>query len=256
MATYERIKEGIFIERPNRFIAHGLVEGNPEVIHVKNTGRCKELLVSQATIYLQHNADPKRKTSWDLIAVKKGERLINMDAQIPNKVVGEWLEKEILFKQINFIKPETKYKSSRFDFYVEADDKKILIEVKGVTLEKNGVAMFPDAPTLRGVRHLEELIAATKEGYEAYVIFVIQMKGVRYFTSNKDMDPVFAKALQKAQAAGVHILALDCQVTQESIVADEEVPVVLREPLPKEAVFPLTDWYRANQRELPPTIDM
>jgi len=231
MATYERIREGIFIERPNRFIAHALVEGNLEVIHVKNTGRCKELLIPQATIYLQHNADPKRKTSWDLIAVKKGERLINMDAQIPNKVVGEWLEKEILFKQINLIRPETKYKSSRFDFYVEADERKILLEVKGVTLEHNGIAMFPDAPTLRGARHLEELITATKDGYGAYVIFVIQMKGVRYFTPNKDMDPAFAKALLRAKAAGVHILALDCQVTPNSIVADEEVGMIIEESI-------------------------
>jgi len=226
MATYERIREGIFIERPNRFIAHGLVEGNPEIIHVKNTGRCKELLTPQATIYLQYNADPKRKTNWDLIAVKKGARLINMDAQIPNKVVDEWLVKEALFKQINLIRPETKYKSSRFDFYVEADNQKIFIEVKGVTLEQDGVAMFPDAPTARGVRHLEELIAAIKEGYEAYVIFVIQMEKVRYFTPNKEMDPVFAKTLKEAKRAGVNILALDCLVTDTSIVANKEVPVV------------------------------
>ena len=184
---YDRIYKAKFIERPNRFIAYAELNGKKETVHVKNTGRCAELLRPGADIYIQESDNPSRKTRWDLIAVKKGSRMINMDSQIPNKVVKEWIEQGNLFENVTLIRPETVYKNSRFDLYVEAEDqnggiRKIFIEIKGVTLEENGVCRFPDAPSERAVKHLEELSDAKKNGYEAYVFFVIQMKGVRYFT--------------------------------------------------------------------------
>ncbi len=252
---YERIQKAVFIERPNRFIAYAELNGKKETIHVKNTGRCAELLRPGAVIYVQESDNPGRKTGWDLIAVEKpvehGCRLINMDSQIPNKVVREWIEQGNFFSDVTLIKPETTYGNSRFDLYVEAGDRKIFIEVKGVTLEENGVCRFPDAPSGRAVKHLEELVQAKKEGYEAYVFFVIQMKDVRYFTPNVDTHPEFAATLKKAQAAGVKILACDCQVTPESIWADEPVEVVLQSPRLKECVPFLVEWFAANKRDLP-----
>ena len=176
---YERIEAGKFLERPNRFIAHVEIAGQKEIVHVKNTGRCAELLIPGATVYVQKTDNPERKTQWDLIGVKKGKRMINMDSQIPNKVVEEWIRKGNLFPNATLIKPETTYKKSRFDLYVEEGNRKIFIEVKGVTLENDGVVKFPDAPTERGIKHLTELCEAVKDGYEAYVFFVIQMKGVK-----------------------------------------------------------------------------
>jgi len=224
---YENIKQGIFLERPNRFIAHGLVNNQKEVIHVKNTGRCRELLVPGAKIYLEEFDNPNRKTKWDLIGVEKGDTLINMDSGAPNKVVGEWLLENGVsdFQGIALIKPEARYRSSRFDFYVETKEKRIYIEVKGVTLEMDGVAKFPDAPSERAVRHVEELIQAREEGFEAYVIFVIKMKGIRYFTPNEETHPQFKEVLIKAKEKGVKLLAYDCVVKPNELTIDEPVKI-------------------------------
>lgn len=224
---YDNIVKGKFISRPNRFIAHVEINGKEEICHVKNTGRCKELLIPGVNVFLQENDNQNRKTKFSLITVEKGNRLINMDSQIPNKVVNEWLENGNLFKDITLIKPETKYGNSRFDFYVETKEKKIFIEVKGVTLEENGVVRFPDAPTERGVKHVNELCECKKEGYEAYIIFVIQMKGAMYFEPNMKTHKEFGYALKKAKNSGVNILALDCEVTKETIVMGDYVDVKL-----------------------------
>lgn len=248
---YERIEEATFLERPNRFLAYASIRGKKEVVHVKNTGRCAELLIPGATIYVQESDNPERKTKWDLIAVKKQNRLINMDSQIPNKVVQEWLLQGNLLGQGALVRPETTYKNSRFDFYIENNERKAFIEVKGVTLENNGIVKFPDAPSERAVKHVGELIEAVKEGYEAYIIFVIQMHDVRYFTPNMDTHAEFGAMLQKAKKAGVKILAFDSKVTQDEILLNEEVEVVLTDPILKESVEPLVQWFREKKRDLP-----
>ena len=248
---YERISRALFLERPNRFIAYAELNGKKETIHVKNTGRCAELLRPGAVIYVQESGNPARKTKWDLIAVEKGDLLINMDSQIPNRVVQEWIKAGNLFPDVSLVRPETTYGNSRFDLYVEAGEKKIFIEVKGVTLEDNGVCRFPDAPSDRAVKHLEELVRAKKEGYDTYVFFVIQMKGAAYFTPNTDTHPAFAETLKKAKAAGVKVLAYDCSVTPDSIRIADPVDTVLYSPRMKEAVQPLVDWFRENKRDLP-----
>lgn len=251
---YERIEKAVFLERPNRFIAYAEINGRKETIHVKNTGRCAELLRPRADIYVQKSDNPERKTKWDLIAVEKGSTMVNMDSQIPNRVVQEWIEGGGLFGDAPYVRPEITYGNSRFDLYVETrepENRRIFIEVKGVTLEENGVARFPDAPSERAVKHVEELCQAVKDGYEAYIIFVIQMKGIRYFTPNVDTQPAFGEALKKARASGVNILAYDCQVTPDSIVLDEPVSVVLGNPILKEATVPLIRWYREHKRDLP-----
>ncbi len=267
---YTNIRRGTFIDRPNRFIAHINIKGSAETVHVKNTGRCAELLVPGAVVYVQESDKPDRKTKWDLIAVKKGSRMVNMDSQIPNHLVKEWLEEGNLFKDITRIRPEYTYGSSRFDLYVEADGKKIFIEVKGVTLEEDGVVRFPDAPSDRAVKHVEELKLAVKEGYEAYVFFVVQMKDVRYFTPNMDTHPAFGEALMDAARAGVHILSYDCDVRKDDIHIADEVPVVFdqfdqradNEACADEAVKrsdsdladvvePVIAWYREHKRDLP-----
>lgn len=254
---YVSIRKGSFIERPNRFIAYIDIEGKKETVHVKNTGRCAELLVPGAPVYVQETDNPARKTRWDLIAVEKGKRMVNMDSQIPNKLVEEWLREGNLFEEITRIRPEYTYGSSRFDLYVEADGKKIFIEVKGVTLEEDGVVRFPDAPSERAVKHVEELKSAVREGYEAYVFFVVQMKGVRYFTPNMDTHPAFGEALFRASKAGVHILAYDCETGKDYIHIEDEVPVVfadtMEDKIGEETYLAETvvEWYRANKRELP-----
>ena len=248
---YERIEKAVFLERPNRFIAYTELNGRKETVHVKNTGRCAELLVPGASVYIQRSANPDRKTKWDLISVEKGERMINMDSQIPNRLVEEWIRGGHLFRDVTLVRPETTYGNSRFDLYVEAEGKRIFIEVKGVTLEENGVCRFPDAPSERAVKHLEELILAKQEGYETYVFFVIQMKDVRYFTPNTDTHPAFAEALRRAAAAGVHILAYDCTVSPDGIEIDSPVDIVLGSPELKEAAGPLVEWFRENRRDLP-----
>ena len=252
---YERIHEGKFLERPNRFIAYVEIEGVREMVHVKNTGRCAELLVPDARVYVQKSNNPERKTQWDLIAVWKGERLINMDSQIPNALVKEWLEETKdgrgFLPGITFLKPEFTFGNSRIDLYAESEDRKVLIEVKGVTLEENGVVRFPDAPSERAVKHMEELTAAVKEGWEAVVFFVVQMEGVNFFTPNIDTHPAFGDALRAAAAAGVRVTAWDCHVERDAVSIRREVPVVLGETTLYEIQKPLVEWYRENKRELP-----
>lgn len=225
--TYTNIKKAIFIERPNRFIAHIELDGKTEVCHVKNTGRCRELLVPGATVFVQKFDSTTRKTKYDLISVIKEKRLINIDSQVPNKVFYEWANGGNFIPNIVRIKPETKYGNSRFDFYIETADKKIFVEVKGVTLEENGVAMFPDAPTERGVKHVSELIEAKMKGYESYLIFVIQMAHIKYFTPNSFTHKAFALKLKEAQKQGVHLLALDCHVSENSIAMGNPVMIQL-----------------------------
>lgn len=225
---YERIQKGIFIDRPNRFIAHVKLDGKTEVCHVKNTGRCRELLIPGAAVYVQKAANPDRKTQYDLIAVEKGLRLINMDSQIPNGVFAQWA-REGGVPGLTLIKGEQRCGASRLDFYLEAEGRKIFAEIKGVTLEEDGVVLFPDAPTERGIKHLEELCSCVEKGFEAWAVFVIQMENVRYFTPNRKTHPAFAEALLRAQRAGVRILALECHVTPEEIFAVGQVPVELCE---------------------------
>ncbi len=215
------------MSRPNRFIAYVEIDGEEQVCHVKNTGRCKELLVEGARVILCESCNPNRKTRFDLIVVYKGETLINMDSKAPNRVVFEWLQKGNLLKEITHIKPECRYKSSRFDFYAETENSRNFIEVKGVTLEENKVAMFPDAPTERGVKHLQELIKCKSEGYGAYIVFVIQMKGVKYFTPNRKTHEAFFKVLKEAEKMGVKIVCFDCVVTENSIESDSLIEVKL-----------------------------
>ena len=220
---YANTQRGAFISRPNRFIAHVAVDGETVVAHVKNTGRCKELLVSGAMAVLQKSDNSSRKTRYDLIAVWKGARLINIDSQAPNKAFMEYLRSGRYIPNITLIKPEAKYGGSRFDFYVEAENRGIFIEVKGVTLEENGVARFPDAPTLRGVKHLGELARSVREGYEARVVFVVQMSNARYFTPNNETHPAFGAALVSAESAGVSVAAFDCEVAPDRLAIGKSV---------------------------------
>ncbi len=222
---YTNIIKGEFIDRPNRFIANVLIDNNIEICHIKNTGRCKELLVKGSTVYLQKSDNPNRNTKYDLIAVQKGDRLINMDSQIVNYVALEFVPN--LFDNIKFIKPEYKYGNSRFDIYVETDKDKIFIEVKGVTLENDGVVSFPDAPTERGIKHLKELQKAVTEGYRAYVLFVVQMSDVKYFEPNNKTHPEFAEELKNAKENGVVPLSFDCAVTPDSIEIKNPVLIKL-----------------------------
>lgn len=214
---YENIMKAVFLERPNRFIAKILMDGEERICHVKNTGRCRELLVPGAEIYVQHWNLPTRKTNYDLIAVRKGDRLINMDSAAPNAVFAQWVKEGGLFSELTLLKPEQRFGQSRFDFYIEADRKKAFAEIKGVTLEENGVVRFPDAPTERGVKHLNELIKCVESGFDAYIVFIIQMDRVKYFEPNWDTHRLFGETLQKANSAGVNLLALNCDVTENSI---------------------------------------
>ncbi len=222
---YERIKKGVFKERPNRFIAHIEIDGKIEVCHVKNTGRCRELLTPDARVFVQKSANPNRKTAYDLISVYKGKTLFNIDSNAPNRVFFEWAKESGYFGEIDLIKPESRYGNSRFDFYIEAEGKKMFVEVKGVTLENEGVLMFPDAPTERGAKHLYELIECKKEGFSAYAVFVVQADIGDYFTPNKSTDPAFAEALKRAQDAGVNILCLGCTVDADSLIINREIEV-------------------------------
>ncbi len=224
-----KILSGRFLERPNRFIAHVEIKGEPVVCHVKNTGRCRELLTPGARVYLEESGNPARKTKYDLIAVEKetprGTLLINMDSQAPNKAAAEALPR--LLPGLTLLRPETAWGNSRFDFYAEAGGARWFIEVKGVTLEEDGVGRFPDAPTGRGAKHLRELCRCMDSGFCACVLFLVQMKGVRYFAPNDAADPAFAAALREAAARGVLVKALDCLVTPDSMTADREIEIVL-----------------------------
>ena len=225
--NYQNTKRGIFRARPNRFIAHVEIDGRVEICHVKNTGRCKELLTEGATVIVARSDNPQRKTAYDLIAVYKGNKLINMDSQAPNRVFGEWVRTGGMGDGWTVIKPECTYGSSRFDFYLEGEGRRAFVEVKGVTLETDGVVRFPDAPTERGVKHLHELIQAGKNGYEAYLFFVIQMRSCRYFTPNEETHPAFAEALRTAAKSGVTVRAVSCNVTEQALWIDDFVDVVL-----------------------------
>ena len=224
---YGKILPARFLSRPNRFVARVEAEGEELVCHVKNTGRCRELLVPGATVWLEESPNPSRKTKFDLIAVEKGDRLINMDAQAPNKVFGEWAAAGGFREGLTLLRPETTYRSSRFDFYWESSKGRGFVEVKGVTVEEDGVVRFPDAPTLRGVKHLDELVKAREAGYEAAVCFVIQMENVRWFAPNDVTHPEFGQALRRAAQAGVEILAMDCAVTPQSLTMGKPVPIRL-----------------------------
>ncbi len=222
---YKNIVEGRFISRPNRFVAYAEINGRTEVCHVKNTGRCRELLTEGCTVWLE-KAEPssKRKTLYDLVTVRKGDRLINMDSAAPNRAAAEFLPN--IFPGGN-IRPEYTYGNSRFDFYIEKNEKRILLEVKGVTLEQDGIVMFPDAPTERGVKHINELARCLDEDFETYLLFVIQMEDVRYFTPNDGTHPEFGQALRQAAERGVKLLAYDCNVTPGSMEIRNEVEIRL-----------------------------
>lgn len=227
---YRHMRQGRFVSRPNRFIAIVELDGREEVCHVKNTGRCRELLTPGAEVWVQQADSPARKTAYDLIAVRKGERLINMDAAAPNAAVGEWLRAGGLFPSPTLVKAEAKRGASRLDFYVEAADRRAWLEVKGVTLEEDGHVRFPDAPTQRGVKHLRELEDCLRDGCEAYVVFVVQMEGVKDFAPNWETHPAFGEALCHAASEGVQVLAMDCTVTPQSMEIRSPVPVVLERP--------------------------
>lgn len=248
---YERIYEGTFLERPNRFIAYIVIGGSKEIVHVKNTGRCAELLVPGAKVYVQKAENPDRKTKWDLIAVEKNGRMINMDSQVPNVAAKEWIEKGELFQKPLSVRQEYTYGKSRIDLYVETENRKILLEVKGVTLEEEGVVRFPDAPSERAVKHVEELTQAVREGYEAYVLFVVQMEDVKFFTPNRDTHPAFCEALQEGARAGVHVMAVECHVEKDKIEIKKQVPVILEDPKLYEMRDSLISWYRKCKRNLP-----
>ncbi len=235
---YERIAEGKFIERPNRFVARVEIDGKPETVHVKNTGRCRELLQTGATVYLEdfEGRMGSRKMRYSLVAVDKvtdrGVMTVNMDSQAPNKVAFEALKEGRIplegMGNLTLIRPETKYGDSRFDFYLEDDlGNRAFVEVKGVTLEYDGHASFPDAPTERGARHVRELASAIREGYRAYILFVIQMKPIYDIRPNEEHDPLFSEELRKAVSEGVRAVAVDCLVTPDSLRTDEEVKVII-----------------------------
>ena len=224
--TYTNMIPGTFLSRPNRFIAHVEIGGQTEVVHVKNTGRCRELLPAGAQVWCQKADNPSRKTKFDLITVQKGSRLINMDSQAPNIAAKEWLLSGGLGPVEN-LRAETVHGDSRFDFSFTLDGKPCFLEVKGVTLELGGVCAFPDAPTERGAKHLRGLAKAAAEGCGAYVLFVIQMADVRYLHPNDATDPNFGTALREAAANGVQVLAMDCDVTVDSMTIRKAVPVLL-----------------------------
>ena len=222
---YHTMIPGIFLARPNRFIAHVEINGKVEICHVKNTGRCRELLPTGAQVWCQMADDPKRKTKYDLITVRKGDRLINMDSQAPNAAAKEWLLSGGLGPVEN-LRAETVHGDSRFDFSFTLDGKPCFLEVKGVTLENDGVCAFPDAPTDRGVKHLKGLTRAAREGYGAFILFVIQMPDVKYLRPNDETDPAFGAALREAAQAGVTVLAMDCGVTPDTM--EIRLPVLVR----------------------------
>ena len=228
---YKNVVKAEFISRPNRFIANVNLNGDIKTVHVKNTGRCRELLLPGSVVYLAKGENPARKTEYDLIAVEKAKKngvlLINMDSQIPNCVCEELLRSGVIFSSDAIIKREYTHKSSRFDFYIEEGERRILLEVKGCTLENNGIASFPDAPTERGVKHVRELISSISEGYEAYIVFIIQMNGVYEFRPNDITHVGFGDALRDAERHGVKILAYDCRVTPDTIIFDKEIPINL-----------------------------
>ncbi len=239
---YREVVTAEFIERPNRFIAYVNLHGERTKVHVKNTGRCRELLKDHTKVYLEKSDSKTRATAYDLVAVDKDGRLVNMDSNAPNKVAGEWLRAGGLYGDVSLVRPEKTFGNSRFDFYVESlSGKRAFIEVKGVTLEREGAAAFPDAPSERALKHVEELIEARRQGYEAYLLFVVQMKGINFVEPNWDTQPAFGEALKKARRAGVRLLAYDCLVREDGLEMHAPVPVFL-DSLDRIAA-PLLAWY-------------
>lgn len=228
---YTKVIKAKFLARPNRFIAYCEVDGRRETVHVKNTGRCRELLVPDATVYLSVSDNPERKTKFDLVAVEKltdrGRIMINMDSQAPNAAAYEWLLSGELFGESATVRREVTYGNSRFDLYVEDGERRAFVEVKGVTLENEGVASFPDAPTERGIKHLQELISAQNDGFEAYILFIIQMEGIHTFAPNDETHKAFGDALRQAAESGVKILAYDCTVTPDEMQIDKPIKILL-----------------------------
>lgn len=224
---YPSLAYGTFLSRPNRFVAQVELEGRRETVHVRNTGRCRELLLPGVPVCLVPAQNPNRKTAYDLVAVWKGERLINLDSQAPNEILGEYLPQSGLFGPDLHLRPEYSWEDSRFDFLAEAGGQRHLLEVKGVTLERDNVAYFPDAPTQRGVKHLQGLMRAKKAGYESWICFVIQMAGIIGFRPNDATHPAFGQALRAAQQAGVQIRAWGCKVLPGQVTIAYEVPVWL-----------------------------
>ncbi|MCI9272643.1 MAG: DNA/RNA nuclease SfsA [Clostridiales bacterium] len=224
---YSRICSGVFVSRPNRFLAMVEIDGEIQACHVKNTGRCKELLTEGAALYLQCSDNANRKTQYDVIAVQKGDILINMDSQAPNRAAEEWIKQGGLLPQVTLLKPETRFEDSRLDFYVETANRRMYVEVKGVTLEADGLALFPDAPTQRGIKHIRHLCRCVENGDEAMLLFVVQMKGVRGLSPNDATHPQFGDALREAKRKGVRIEARDCIVTPDSMTIADEIPVYL-----------------------------
>lgn len=224
---YGNIRKGVFISRPNRFTAEICIEGNTEICHVKNTGRCRELLVPGAEVYVTKAENPARKTLYDLVCVRKGEVLFNIDSQAPNQVFGEWARESGFFGEITYIKPECTFGDSRFDFYMETAKKKIFVEVKGVTLEEEGVVRFPDAPTKRGVKHLQHLEKCIDAGYEAHVFFIAKTESAERFMPNREAHPAFADALLHASQNGVGVHCLSCVVTPDSLRIRDFIPIKL-----------------------------
>lgn len=223
--NYERILPAVFLNRPNRFIAEIEVEGRRELCHVKNTGRCRELLLPGTDIWVQRADKMSRKTEFDLITVRKGERLVNIDSAAPNKVFFEWVQNSGYFGNAPVVRPEVTYGSSRFDFFIQSGGRSFFAEIKGVTLENDGVASFPDAPTERGVKHLKGLTECVRQGYGAYAVFIIQMENIKYMIPNRETHPEFADALAAAGEGGVKLLGLGCTVTENSLTAAEFVEV-------------------------------
>ena len=227
MKYLNKIHKATFLDRPNRFVAQVKLNDRVQVCHVKNTGRCLELLRPGSIVYLEENSNEIRKTKYDLVAVEKGQVLVNIDSQAPNQVVKEWLEAGGLYPKPVLVSAEKRHGNSRVDFYLEGKGRKGFLEVKGVTLEEGGVAAFPDAPTERGIKHLYQLMDVLQEGYEAYLLFVIQFKPVKYFVPNEATHPQFGRVLREAVAAGVKVFAYDCLVTPDSMRLDQIVPVQL-----------------------------
>ena len=220
---YDSIRQAVFLDRPNRFIAHVLLDGETVVCHVKNTGRCRELLTPGAQVILSRGTNPQRRTQWDLVSVYKGTRLINMDSQAPNAIAAEYLPR--LFPDLSELRQEVTWGDSRFDLYGVRTGRPFYLEVKGVTLERDGMVYFPDAPTERGVKHLRELTKLQQSGTDAHVLFIVQMRDVIALQANRATDPAFADALLQARDAGVGIHAVDCLVTEDEVVAKEKVRV-------------------------------
>ena len=224
---YSDIHKAVFLERPNRFIAHCTVDGMLETVHVKNTGRCRELLVPGATVYLEKSSNPNRKTAYDLVTVETPFGLVNMDAAAPNQVAGELLRAGAILSSPTLVQPEVRFGASRLDFYAENDRQRLFVEVKGVPLRQGEWAVFPDAPTVRGAKHMGELVQAVAQGYRAMALLIVQMGGCTAFRPNRETDPAFCRALRDARAAGVEVRAVDCRVTPNTVTANRELPVDL-----------------------------